>query len=192
MTTETYHILENFPIEILQGLKQCWIDNDWKEVKDIHKSKFFHYVLDKSHPIYEHFPGCGAVEFYKQIPGVYNSPHLDRGRWCAINIPIEVDFQNSYFYIGKHFLLKKYQPEERNLGTDAYQHKSTYDGPIGFYHWDDNLMEKYNLEKPVVFSTKVPHGGVNTESKTSRIIASVGYKQYTYEQLLNMLPPEWF
>ena len=192
MTTETYHILENFPSEILQGLKQCWKNNNWAEVKDIYKSKFFHYVLDNSHSIYENFPGCAAVEFYEQIPGVLNSPHLDRGRWCAINIPIEVDFQNSYFYIGKHFLLKKYQPEERNLETDAYQHNAGYRGPNGFYHWDDRLMEKYNLENPVVFSTKVPHGGVNTKSKTNRIIASIGYVDYTYEQLLNMLPPEWF
>ena len=192
MTAETYHILENFPTKILEGLQQCWKDNDWEEVKDIHKSKFFHYVLDSSHPIYNNFPNCTKIEFYKQIPGVLNSPHLDRGRYCAINLPIEVDFENSYFFIGKHFLLKKYEFEDRNLETDAYHHKSTLKGPIGFYLWDDNLMEKYNLKRPVVFSTKVPHGGVNTDSKTRRVIASVGYADYTYEQVLNMISPEWF
>lgn len=191
MTAETYQILENFPKKLIEDLTQCWKDNDWEEVKDIYKSRFFHYLLDNSHPLYDSFPDCVKIEFYEQIPGVLNSPHLDRGRWCAINVPIEVDFENSYFYVGKHFFLEKYQKDDKDSAA-IYRHKASTDGPTGFYYWSDTLMEKYNLEKPVIFSTKVPHGGVNTDSSTRRIIASISYVKYTYEQLLNRLPPEWF
>jgi len=188
---ETYYKLNNFPEKIIQDIKQSWIDNDWKIIIDTYKSQFFHYRLDRSKKVYEHFPECDKIEFYEQIPGVKNRPHSDRGRFAAINIPVEVDYANSFFYIGKYFDLAEYS---RDFGPKVVTqgNKSNKLGQPVFYKYDEKLMEKYNLRTPVIFDTKVPHGGVNTDCPTRRIIASISYQQYTYEQVLGMISPEWF
>ena len=181
---ETYYKLNNFPKNIIQDFLQCWTDNKWEKVVDTYKGRNFKYNLAKSNIIYKNFVGCSKIEFYQQPAGGVGLPHQDRHRLCAVNIPIEVDYSNSYFFIGKSFDQKKYKqiPVDRKSKETA----------TSMYMYDDKKMLKYNLEKPIVFDTNVPHGGSNTESNTRRIIASVTYLDYTYEQVLNMLPPEWF
>ena len=53
-------------------------------------------------------------------------------------------------------------------------------------------MDKYNLEHPVLFSTKVPHGGNNRRAKTHRTIVSIGATNRKYEEVIHRLPTEWF
>ena len=53
-------------------------------------------------------------------------------------------------------------------------------------------MEKYNLEHPVLFSTKVPHGGNNRRATSYRTIVSIGATNRKYEEVIHRLPPEWF
>lgn len=189
--TQTYHILHNFPSEIQQQILDVWKAQQWKEVKEVVNNKFWHYVLDNSNKLYEHFPYMDCIEYYEVAPGMRNSPHLDRGRWCALNFPVEVDYDNSFFHCGKYFWLGHYKLDEEKVAK-GYTHTAGEKGPKGFYLWEENLMDKYSLEKPVFFSTKVPHGGDNKKSNTKRVICSIGCTNYTYDQVIHMLPPEWF
>lgn len=189
---QTYHILHNFPDHLKTKILNVWEEQKWKEVKEVVPSRFWHYVLDKDNNLYNDFPMVDCIEYYEVAPGFANSPHLDRGRWCAINVPVEVDYKNSFFHCGKYLWLGHYDLDPKKNDANSYLHTANEDGPKGFFLWNEELMDKYNLEKPVLFSTKVPHGGDNKLSKTNRVIASLGVSNKTYDQILNILPPEWF
>lgn len=190
--TQTYHIMHNFPQDLQDEIINVWKDQIWKEVKEVVPGKFWHYVLDKNHPLKQKFEFMDAVEYYEVAPNFANSPHLDRGRWCALNIPVEVDFENSFFHCGKYLWLGHYTLDPEKNKFNSYLHQAGEQGPKGFFLWDDNLMEKYDLKRPVLFNSKVPHGGNNKYASTNRVICSVGCTRYTYDQVLNMLPLEWF
>lgn len=190
--TETFYILKNFPQDIMQDIVDQWYQGEWKSVKETVLGKMWHYCLRDDHPLMELFPDKNSIEYYYTSVGAFNTPHLDRGRWCALNFPIQVDFENSYFHCGKHFWLGKYTPKDMSKHQSTYSHKSDLNGPTGFYEFEESKFEKYNLEQPVVFSTKVPHGGHNKHGKFDRVICSIGFQSTTYEELLNRLPPEWF
>jgi len=190
--TQTYHVLNNFPQDIMQEIMRVWKDQNWKEVKEVVPYRFWHYVLEKDHPLKRHFEFMDAIEYYEVAPGFKNSPHLDRGRWCAINIPVEVDTENSFFHCGKYLWLGHYELDPSKNDGNSYLHAAGEKGPKGFFLWDDDLIEKYNLEKPVLFNSKVPHGGDNIHATTNRVIASIGCTRYTYDQIINIIPPEWF
>lgn len=188
----TFQVLNNFPQDLQQRLIDIWHEQDWEVEKDVFEGKFFHYGLRKDHPIYQEFPGAYVIEYYEVVPGFSNSPHLDRGRWAAINAPIIVDFENSFFYCGKYFYLGNYTPNAERM-EEGYKHEvQNKKGPVGFFEKEWEKMYKYNLEKPVLFSSKVPHGGNNKNGKFNRVIASISYVDYTYEQVINALPPEWY
>lgn len=186
----TFTIIENFPDDLLQELKEIWNQGQWKEVKEANPGKMYHHCLDSKHPIFKEFPKeANTLEYYSNPPHTANGPHLDRGRWSAMNIPIEMDHENSYFLTGKTHLLKTYKIKEHL----NYQKGHTVDnlkGPTGFFYEEEGKFDYYNLEKPVLFSTKTPHGFANNSDKP-RVLLSVTF-QYTYEQMLNILPLDWF
>lgn len=189
--TETFQILNNFPQDLMEKIKQQWKNGDWKDVKETVPGNMWHYRAHDDHPLTKFFPPKARIEYYVTSVGAFNTPHLDRGRWSAINLPITVDYENSYFHCGKHFWLGNYTPKDMGQYQSTYSHNSTLNGPTGFYLFEESKFEKYNLEKPVVFSTKVPHGGYNKYGRFDRVICSIGFRQ-TYEELINILPPEWF
>lgn len=190
---ETFQILHGFPQEIIEELRAIWENEEYDVTKEVVPSKFWHYQLtDKNHPVYRHFEHFQMIEYYKVAPGFRNSPHLDRGRWAAINIPIEVDLENSYFYTGKHIWLGNYEWDPEKNDTNSYLHDASEHGPKGFYRLTEDQAIKYNLEKPVIFNTKVPHGGNNVNASTMRTIVSVGVTNKKYEEIINLLPREWF
>lgn len=190
--TETFYILKNFPEDIMQEIIKQWYTGDWKSIKETVPEKMWHYCLSNDHPLMALFPEKNSIEYYYTSVGAYNTPHLDRGRWSAINFPIEVDFENSYFHCGKYFWLGRYTPKDMSNLASTYSHKSQLNGPTGFFDFENDKFVTYNLEHPVVFSTKVPHGGNNKSGLFDRVICSIGFQDTTYEELLNKLPPEWF
>lgn len=187
---ETFYKIKNFPKDIKQELCEAWSENKWQEIKEVVPNRMWHYCLNYDHKLSTYFEAECYIEYYVVSSGCSNRPHLDRGRLCAINVPIEVDYENSFFFCGKYMRLGLYK--EDVLQTTSYGHKTKYKGRNGFYVYQDKMFETYNLEDPVIFSTKVPHGGNNIAGKTPRVIASVGFPNDTYEQVLNNLPNEWF
>ena len=188
----TFTILENFPQDLLDELKSIWAEGNWQNEIEASPGAMWHHHLRSSHPIFEKFPEeTRTLEYYSNPPHTENGPHLDRGRWSAMNIPIDMDHDNSYFMTGKTHLLKHY---ERKTWLDkdesAHGHKVKTHGPTGFFREQEGKFDYYNLEKPVLFSTKTPHGFVNNSDRP-RILLSVTF-DLTYEQMLNILPEEWF
>ena len=46
----------------------------------------------------------------------------------------------------------------------------------GHFQHQPELTETYDVRKPIIFNTKLPHGGFN-DSEAPRIILSIGYRQ---------------
>ena len=189
----TFTILENFPQDLLDELKAIWAESDWYKELEASPGAMWHHCLRSSHPIFERFPEeTRTVEFYSNPPHTANGPHLDRGRWSAMNIPIDIDHDNSYFLTGKTHLLSVYDRKtwlDKDESAHGHKVKNTH-GPTGFFKEEEGKFDYYNLEKPVLFSTKTPHGFANNSDR-SRVLCSVTF-DLTYEQMMNILPPEWF
>jgi len=154
-----------------------------------------HHTISEDHFLYtETFAGMpvGMIEFYSNPPISRNGPHLDRGRWCALNIPIDVDFDNSHFFVGKTHVLKNYNEvvlEKSPYDTNTnHQHS---DGPSGFFQEEEEKFHYYNLEKPALFSTKTPHGCENW-SYRERVICSIAFGKRKFEEMHHQLPQSWF
>lgn len=125
--------------------------------------------------------GYKGLSFFVSMPGKIDTFHIDTERSCAINFPIEVDFENSQFRIGINPNIESYTTKHQNI--PKWQEKYYDKKGKGTFLLEDNEYETYNLEKPVIFNTKVPHGGANF-SDTIRVIGSIGFS----EPMDNILP----
>jgi len=190
----TYIVLENFSNTLKQQLTDIWNNQTWDKVVEASPGTFFHYCLNPKHEMVKQFPFADSVEFYWNKPGSSTGPHLDRGRWAAINIPIDVDHDNSAFVIGKEFHLKNYRRKTHLDKPDAtpWSHSvPSESGPTGFFYEDEPMFNYYNLEKPVLFSTKVPHGYTNKKSARHRVLCSVTFKK-SWSEMVHLIPQEWY
>jgi len=186
---ETVYELTKFPNYIVEDFKSLWTTFLQEEGIEVSKNEMWKYKVPKDKSIYSHFPQANLIEYYKMAPGFFNSPHLDRGRWCAVNIPIENNPPYTDFFVGKYFHLAKYTEKPRR---DPYYDKTTDLGPTGMFIYEEEKFEHNRFTNPLVFSTKVPHGGTNMRNTDYRVLATVTFGVKTYEQLINELPPEWF
>lgn len=182
--SETFYILKNFPQYLIEELKKEFSNKINGTMTQVLKQ----YHLPVDHKIMEYFPKSWMIEYFVIPKNFATPPHLDRKRLCAINIPIEVDCQNSFFFCGKHLWLGNYKKLDVQYPYDA----SNGVGPMGYYEYNAEDYLTYNMENPVIFSTKIPHGGNNRAGSFDRIICTIGYRDLTYEQLLNDIPTEWF
>ena len=187
--SETAYELKHFPNHIIDDFATCWNYLDKSSAIEVSNKEMWKYKIDKSHPIYAYFNDANLIEYYEMAPGFLNSPHLDRGRWCALNIPIQHNPPHTDFFIGKHFHLAEYRSRPRR---DPYFDETGEFGPTGMFKYDQGLFQHYDFKNPVVFSTKIPHGGTNKHNADYRVLATITFGQKKYEQLLNELPPEWF
>lgn len=177
----TYKILNNLPEEFSNNIKKYWNKN--KDVLDLQEYTlydiFYHRVKNTElyNSILENFTirnknfeaiPTFAVFFVGPSEIGITQPHKDKERSAALNIPIQVDLENSFFY-------------------------SNNTGMINWEMWEykkENFAH-YNLEKPCLINTKVTHGYANF-SKEVRVICSISYKdEITYEEILKNLPDEW-
>ena len=184
----TFCILENFPEKLHKRLIDIWKEGNWKRVVEANPGVMTHYHLAIQHEIFKEFPFARSVEYYSNTPHSEASPHLDRGRWCAINVPIIVNTEKSCFMAGKYFHLTKYR--RKTHLDDSYAFTTPEDGPKGFYYEDEELFNYYNLEKPVIFCTKVPHGYHN-DCDTERVLCSITFEK-KWEEMLHLIPQEWY
>lgn len=210
---KTHFLLPNFPQELIVLGKEIWAD--LKEI-DVagpksHKSSNMEqlpntnkYFVRRASPTFIQYkflgdlrqrfifiPEAQSVEFYVGLPEKYVAdPHIDRGdRTSAINIPIDVIYDESFFMIGKFFDFNKYR--ERPLEDSPYQFQiSNIEDKGRKFYYDKDLFDHYNMETPVLFSTKTPHGG-RSWSKTMRVIMSIGFCK-PVDIVQRKLPKEWF
>lgn len=195
--SEELCILNNFPQEFLEEVKKYWDENNasmiertWggrrlvgdtitrKDMKDFtpvddYLFEKFKTVFDSQYTVKE---SLGYL-FYAANSGHFLH-HYDIGRTCAINMPVYVDHENSFFYTGDN-------GEEL---TDKEWH-DVYCGRKEFEFRPENY-KFYNLRKPVLCDTSKPHNFVNW-SNSDRILFSINFNT-TANELKNTLPPEWF
>lgn len=127
------------------------------------------------------------IEFYVGEPYHYKSqPHTDRGRSCAVNIPIQVDLEKSDAYFGKYTSLDHYQhtaistPYTFKLTNSKGQ--SMKSSNIHFRgEYDAKLYDSVNFDKSVVFNPAIPHGGYNKSDKI-RVLLSLSWFNTSFEE----------
>ena len=188
-------------LDIIKDAVNIWntIDHSTENNEDI---KFFrqasntmgHYSLGKISKRWNYFrqhfqqltdEQC-LIEFYVGNKQNYrSSPHTDRGRTVAINIPIQVDIENSTAFFGKHSDLSKY-PAPKDLGYNfKLEVKETdYKAETNARYQGDYVEDLYDhviLDSPVLFNPAVPHGGWN-RSNDSRVLMSLSFDSISYEQ----------
>lgn len=170
-------VLKNFPTELWDEFKEYYNTNyknkkpkmQWSEVHlaDVIPADDLHYFRKK----FEHIIPINDIEIYTVLGPKRMSPHIDRGRTCALQIPVEIDPANNYTYA---------------INTDSYEHlvrkeqkhlpgksinKCVNDVEYYFYHWDSNFYDTYNLEYPILQNVAVPHGGHNLNNTTRRFFS---------------------
>lgn len=191
-------------LDIVEDAKSIWyqIDHSTENNQDINffrqvSKTMGHYSLGKVTKRWDYFrkhfeeltnEPC-VIEFYVGNKENYrSSPHTDRGRTVAINIPIKVDLENSTAFFGKYDELSKYPAPvnhgyEFNIGTKHTDFKSEtnqrYQGD-----YVEGLYEHVDLDWPVLFNPAVPHGGWN-KSDDKRILMSLSFDSFSYEQAYN-------
>lgn len=162
---KNYEVLHNFPEELLNYFKIYWKENkDSVEIIQRFIYKRADYLPNVKNVLNLEYNDITALIGPANI-GI-TEPHIDSSRLVAMSIPIDVDLKNSFFYTDK-------------VGKEEW-----------VYVEED--CDHYNLEKPCIVNTKVPHGYANF-ADTDRVILSVTFGEHvTYEELLERLPREWF
>ena len=177
----TFTVLNNFPKDLLLKVKAVWHAGIWENIIKVNPGVMHHYWLHTEHELFNFFPKESlTLEYYLNPPHVFGAVHLDRGRFSALNIPVQVDTNNSFFGIGKTDDLSYYTRKE-----GVFTFETSEKGEKGFFTYEKHKMLHYNLEKPVLFNTKVPHGLVNN-ADTERILLSVTFSK-TYNEMKDIL-----
>lgn len=187
-------------LSVINEAKEIWntIDQSIENNEDINFYRqamptMGHYSLGKGTQRWEYFrknfyplwEDPVLIEFYVGIPKTYkSSPHTDRGRSVAINIPVEVDLQNSNAFFGKYFGLKNYPSQNTNNYKFSLNSKETrYKKEINERYQGDYIAEYYDnvtLDCPVLFDPSVPHGGYN-KADTQRVLMSLTFDSLDYK-----------
>ena len=179
---KNFEILNNFPKKIIKNLKEFWeINKDAPLVKGVSFRR-----LDLSDKELESFkremniPNITHGGYYVGAGHQHLETHID-GRPTSLNIPIELDLDNSFFYSSKN--PESYYAE---LRKDLYKlQKYCASRP-----YNDEQFEKYNVETPILINTHVPHGMMNFSDKR-RVLFGITFKDTKYEDVLKTIPTEW-
>lgn len=161
--------------ELHKKIIDSWeIDKD--HLKD--KSKFTYYpendfqdyaVLNANHHLHEliKFPVPHyALVYLRNPPRAGLGPvHIDSKRECALNIPIEVDPNNSFCFAAREECTERphYPGENVHLGSKRY-------------YYEPEKYDYYNVREPCLLNTRNPHGFANF-ADTPRVLLSVCFSE---------------
>lgn len=187
--TETVYELTKFPDTLITEFKNLWIKLSAEPGVEVSKEEMWKYKVPKYERVYSYFPEANLIEYYSMAPNFVNTPHLDRGRWCALNIPIKNNPPYTDFFIGKYFHLAKYIERPRR---DPYYDNTTELGPTGMFVYEEEKFVHNEFVTPLLFSTKIPHGGTNKHNTDYRVLATITFNNKKFEEVINILPPQWF
>ncbi len=178
-------ILNNFPDELLNFHRNFY--NEFDKTKINAKISAVHYAVALPKEILEYTNKflpvpLDRLDMYAVFPESIMIPHIDRGRKTALQIPLEVDSNNSYTYAAKYEDLSLLTKKEHRY--DIEQDADKIVNMPGFYEWDDQLYDTYDLTKPILQNVSAPHGGANN-AKTYRIFLSGNYIKHEYAYLVD-------
>ena len=187
IVTSNFKILSNFPETLLQTVKSFW-EIDCHNLKDSNRFKYYrpdeyqdYIVLKRNHALYDKFNLlCSGMVYLKSDPRAGLGPiHIDSGRGCAINIPIQVDLNNSHFFVANTECTERdfFDKEVISPGSKRYE-------------YEPEKYSYYNLRQACILNTKQPHGFANY-SDSERILLSISFSE-SYEDVIKNLPNEWF
>lgn len=188
--------LHNFPASVLEKVNTLY--NDWINDKE-HLKEWspWHHCVE--------IPGKAQDQLRNDIPGPWdylqlfktfqtedgrqNKVHIDRGRHCALQIPLTFDE-------GNFFSLAQKENVEDSLRYLDIPH-SVKEGvefknpaPNGYFcHYDEKLFDHINCSVPWIQNTAVYHGGKQFGNKPRHFI-SVSYEDTTYEKVVEIFK-EW-
>tara|TARA_R110000764_G_scaffold4541_18_gene18602 strand:+ start:3915 stop:4499 length:585 start_codon:yes stop_codon:yes gene_type:complete len=185
MIMSNYHILNGIPQEALN-----MIQYEWESVKDNLKDNpiFSHYisvdeyqdfaVIDATHKLHDIVKSFIDIPYNHIMFLISNGKsglgpvHIDAGRECAINIPIEVDFINSCFFIANQECTERpfHDGEPVSEGTKRFL-------------YEPERYDYYNMRKPILINTKQPHGFFN-HAPTTRVVFSISFIDKPYTEVM--------
>jgi len=180
-------ILNNFPLELLDAYKDFYQNFDKTTINVMISQVHYAVALPKDLLAYTNafLPvPLDRLDMYAVLPDAVMIPHIDRGRKTALQIPLDVDTNNSYTFAAKYEDLSMLTPKQHqyDIEQDAKKIVNTSTNP--FYEWNDNLFDKYDLSKPILQNVSAPHGGVNN-AKTLRIFMSGNYLNHEYKYVVD-------
>jgi len=191
-------------LDVIDAAKEIWntIDHSKENNNDIsfyrQASKTMgHYSLGKVTKRWDYFreyfkpltdENC-LIEFYVGDPFNYlSSPHTDRGRTVAMNIPIEVDYEKSNAYFGKYFGLENYPTyegdEDFSYTFNLARKETDYKQETNPRYRGEYIPEFYDdviIDSVVLFDPACPHGGWN-KATTQRVLMSLSFDSLSYAE----------
>jgi hypothetical protein len=160
-------ILNNFPKEVMDEFRNLYElkykdTNPEQTWSDIHKAsivpeKYLHHFNTM---LPEPLVG---LELYFVEPGKRMSAHVDRGRRTALQIPIDMDHENTYTFACKHRDYSLLKPSNHTFMKEVTSVLNA--PPAWFFEWDDEQFDTYNLELPVLQNVGHVHGGANFSNR---------------------------
>lgn len=178
-----YQILKNIPQEALNTIKMEWELSKENLKNDPH---FYYRSLDEyqdlgiikdTHKLHDIVKSFISIP-YDNIMFLISNPksglgpvHIDAGRGCGINIPLEVDFVNSCFFIANQECTERefHEGEPVSKGTKRFL-------------YEPEKFDYYNVREPILINTKEAHGFFN-HANTTRVLFSISFNK-SYEEIL--------
>lgn len=171
-------------------------DLDTSSFNDLSKFEFGSYGLPKMKiynkkvvtsqypellPIYKKFKNARQLFDFAEVmyvpPHNYVMPHIDADRYCAINIPVLGDFENSYLAF-----FNKGEQEFPNL----YEENGEMIQKNGGAYPDATIDYKVSYTYPTLINVSKIHNVIN-ETEQNRIVLSLTFKQeHRYEDILDL------
>lgn len=184
--TTNYQILKNFPSEVLDMIQKEW---DLCKGNLTDDPNFFYMsideyqdlaIIDDSHKLHDivksfiNIPYDHIMFLISNAKSGLGPVHIDAGRECAINIPLEVDFINSCFFIANQ------ECTERKFNEGEPVHEGTKR-----FLYEPEKYDYYNVKEPILINTKQAHGFFN-HADTTRVLFSISFNQ-PYSEVLQGL-----
>jgi len=216
MNNANYTILNNFDLGWIEPAKQEWLKNketlinillNAPEGKNARindtfsgfykfNDQLFHLFVDTKHIDYPSLNELRtilteniAVSFFISFSGRADPFHCDATRSVALNFPVIIDYDNSFFKIGKQSDIESYN--KIGFFNPEWQRNQWDNKEKGHFDVKEGEYDTYNMKKPIVFNCKIPHGGTNF-SNDIRVLGTITIKNYTYQEFLEKIPKEWF
>jgi len=177
------HILDIFR-DVQDEIKNHWY-NDRPLIETDSRFNFFRFdgsqdyiAISDDHPIQKliNLPAKDfSLVYLRSFPRSGLSPvHIDVSRACALNIPIEVDPNDSFCFIANKPCTERPFHENEIANEKAKR-----------YLYEPENYDYYNLRNPCLLNTKVPHGFANF-ADTERVLLSISFID-PYEEVLKRL-----
>lgn len=175
---KNYIILRDFPKPLIKSIREEYLGANTHNKKlfdTVVLDEFQTYILvRRPHNLYNIMDKVIKLP-YKNIMFLYSAPnagmgpiHIDSSRSSSINIPIEVDYNNTCFFIA-HSPCTEIPPDEKtNKGSKRYA-------------YEPENYDFYNVREPILLNTKAPHSFF-VHSDQPRILMSISFDQH-YEDL---------